>query len=124
MRPNKLRELLKAGKPSVGTHLHISWASVAELVGRTGHFDYIEFVAESSRQARPPLGPSSGSACAPNVWLLAFYLLMTIVSNSIFVPVSVKAMGEWAHGMSNTQAIVCVSIASIPPQGFTVSGFL
>jgi 4-hydroxy-2-oxoheptanedioate aldolase len=46
MRPNKLRELLKAGKPSVGTHLHISWASVAELVGRTGHFDYVEFVAE------------------------------------------------------------------------------
>ena len=46
MRPNKLRALLRAGKPSVGTHLHISWPSVAELVGRSGHFDYVEFVAE------------------------------------------------------------------------------
>jgi 4-hydroxy-2-oxoheptanedioate aldolase len=46
MRPNKLRELLNAGKPSLGTHLHISWPSVTELVGHTGHYDYIEFVAE------------------------------------------------------------------------------
>jgi len=46
MRPNRLRELLKAGKPSVGTHIHISWPSVVELVGMSGHFDYVEFVAE------------------------------------------------------------------------------
>ncbi len=46
MRPNRLRELLKAGKPSVGTHLHISWPSIVELVGRSGQFDYVEFVAE------------------------------------------------------------------------------
>ena len=46
MRRNKLRELLKAGDPSVGTHLQISWPSVVELVGHTGMFDYVEFVAE------------------------------------------------------------------------------
>ncbi len=46
MRKNKLRELLRAGKPSLGTHLHISWPSVVELVGRSGMFDYVEFVAE------------------------------------------------------------------------------
>ena len=33
MRANRLRELLKADQPSVGTHLHISWPSVTELVG-------------------------------------------------------------------------------------------
>jgi len=46
MRPNKLRELLKANKPSLGTHVHISWPSITELVGHTEHFDYVEFVAE------------------------------------------------------------------------------
>lgn len=46
MRPNKLRERLRAGQPSLGTHLHISWPSITELVGYAGHFDYVEFVAE------------------------------------------------------------------------------
>ncbi|MFN8511217.1 MAG: aldolase/citrate lyase family protein [Thermomicrobiales bacterium] len=46
MRRNRLRELLNAGQPTLGTHLHISWPSVTELVGYAGHFDYVEFVAE------------------------------------------------------------------------------
>lgn len=46
MRRNRLRELLNAGQPTLGTHLHISWPSVTELVGHAGHFDYVEFVAE------------------------------------------------------------------------------
>jgi 4-hydroxy-2-oxoheptanedioate aldolase len=46
MRPNRLRELLKAGKPTLGTHLHISWPSIVEIVGHTGQYDYVEFVAE------------------------------------------------------------------------------
>src|SRR5499427_10137457 len=46
MRRNRLRELLKAGKPSVGTHLHSSWPSIVELVGHSGMFDYVEFVGE------------------------------------------------------------------------------
>ena len=46
MRPNKLRELLRAGKPSVGTHLHSIWPSLVEIVGHTGGYDYIEFSGE------------------------------------------------------------------------------
>jgi 4-hydroxy-2-oxoheptanedioate aldolase len=46
MRQNKLRELLTAGKPTLGTHLHSSWPAVVEGVGHSGMFDYIEFVAE------------------------------------------------------------------------------
>jgi 4-hydroxy-2-oxoheptanedioate aldolase len=46
MRRNRLRELLDAGKPTLGTHLHISWPSIVELVGHSRMFDYIEFVAE------------------------------------------------------------------------------
>jgi 4-hydroxy-2-oxoheptanedioate aldolase len=46
VRPNRLRELLRAGQPSLGTHLHISWPSVTELVGLSKHFDYVEFVGE------------------------------------------------------------------------------
>ena len=46
MRPNRLRELLTAGQPSIGTHLHSSWPTVVEMVGHTGRFDYIEFSGE------------------------------------------------------------------------------
>jgi 4-hydroxy-2-oxoheptanedioate aldolase len=46
MRRNRLRELLNAGKPTLGTHLHISWPSIVELVGHSQMFDYVEFVGE------------------------------------------------------------------------------
>lgn len=46
MRHNRLRELLDADQPSLGTHLHSSWPSITELVGHSGMFDYVEFVAE------------------------------------------------------------------------------
>lgn len=46
MRRNRLRELLNADQPSLGTHLHISWPSIVELVGHTAMFDYVEFVGE------------------------------------------------------------------------------
>src|SRR6266702_3062819 len=46
MRRNRLRELLKADQPTLGTHLHSSWPSIVELVGQSGMFDYVEFLAE------------------------------------------------------------------------------
>ena len=46
MRRNHLRELLRAGRPSIGTHVAISWPSIVELVGHSRMFDYVEFVAE------------------------------------------------------------------------------
>jgi 4-hydroxy-2-oxoheptanedioate aldolase len=46
MRRNKIRELLNAGQPTIGTHIHSSWPSVVEIVGHSGMFDYVEFVSE------------------------------------------------------------------------------
>ena len=46
LRKNRLRECLQQGWPSLGTHLLSTWPTVTELVGQTGQFDYIEFVAE------------------------------------------------------------------------------
>lgn len=46
MRRNRLRELLKAGKPSLGTHLHTLVPSLVELVGHSGVFDYVELLGE------------------------------------------------------------------------------
>lgn len=46
MRPNKLRELLNAGKTSIGTRVHNIWPSVVEAIGHTGAYDYVEFLAE------------------------------------------------------------------------------
>ena len=46
MRPNKLRQILDSGKPSISTHVHSTWPSVIEAVGHTGLYDYVEFVGE------------------------------------------------------------------------------
>ena len=46
MKPNKLRELLTAGRPTLGTRVHSPWPNVVEAIGHTGMFDYVEFVAE------------------------------------------------------------------------------
>jgi 2-keto-3-deoxy-L-rhamnonate aldolase RhmA len=51
MRPNKLRELLRAGQPTLGTHIHSAWPATIELVGHSGLFDYVEF----PEQAKPYL---------------------------------------------------------------------
>src|SRR4029450_5284094 len=46
MRPNRLRERLRSGQPTFGTHIHTVWPAVAELAGHSGVFDYVEFVGE------------------------------------------------------------------------------
>ncbi len=46
MRRNRLRELLNADQPSLGTHLHISYPGIVELAGHSGMFDYVEFLGE------------------------------------------------------------------------------
>ena len=46
MRPNILRKLINAGKPSMGTRLNQVNANVVEVLGHTGLFDYVEFLAE------------------------------------------------------------------------------
>ena len=46
MRENKLRMLMRKGEPTLGTRFLIPWPGVIELIGYTGVFDYVEFVAE------------------------------------------------------------------------------
>ncbi len=46
MRPNRLRQLLREGKPSVGTHVQCTWPAVVEILGQTGLYDYVELVGE------------------------------------------------------------------------------
>ena len=48
MRPNVLRQLLKEGKPTLGTHVISPWPGIVEIVGHSGMFDYIEYVGEYS----------------------------------------------------------------------------
>lgn len=45
MKTNRLKELLKAGKPTLGTRMVIPWPRVVEIIGGTGNFDYIEYSA-------------------------------------------------------------------------------
>ena len=46
MKTNHLRHLLSAGLPSIGTRIENTWPVITEIVGSTGHYDYVEFVAE------------------------------------------------------------------------------
>ncbi len=55
MRTNRLRELLNKGLPSMGTRIESSWPVITEIVGNTGHFDYVEFVAEYAPVDQPDL---------------------------------------------------------------------
>jgi 2-keto-3-deoxy-L-rhamnonate aldolase RhmA len=48
MRENRLRGLLDAGEPTLGTRLHSVWPGIVEVLGHTRAFDYVEFVAESA----------------------------------------------------------------------------
>jgi len=48
MKKNKLREMLKEGKPTLGTRLLSVWPGMVEIVGHTGIFDYVEFLGEYS----------------------------------------------------------------------------
>jgi len=48
MKNNRLRELLNQGKPTLGTHVIIPWPGIVEIIGRSGAFDYIEYVGEYS----------------------------------------------------------------------------
>lgn len=43
---NRLRDLIKEGKPTVGTRILSSWPGIIEVLGQTGVFDYVEFLAE------------------------------------------------------------------------------
>ncbi len=48
MKKNRLRELLDQAKPTLGTHVISTWPGIVEVIGRTGAFDYIEYVGEYS----------------------------------------------------------------------------
>jgi len=48
MKKNRLREMLKKGKPTLGTRLLSVWPGMAEIVGHTGIFDYVEYLGEYS----------------------------------------------------------------------------
>ncbi len=46
MKPNRLRQLLKAGQPTLSTRVQSAWPSIVEVIGHTRMFDYVEFLAE------------------------------------------------------------------------------
>ena len=42
---NKLRELLRKGRPTLGTAIFSPWPAVMEVIGATGVIDYVEFMS-------------------------------------------------------------------------------
>jgi len=55
MKKNKLRELLNAGKPSVGIHMMCNSLDLVEAIGLSDAFDYIEFCGEYATWTIPDL---------------------------------------------------------------------
>ena len=48
MKPNRLRQLLDEGAPTLGTHVMTPWPGMVEVIAGSGTFDYIEYVGEYS----------------------------------------------------------------------------
>jgi len=46
MRKNKLRELFKKKKPTIGVRIMTVWPGIVEILGLTGVVDYVEFLGE------------------------------------------------------------------------------
>jgi len=46
MPQNKLRKLLREGKPTIGTHYSSTWANEVEIIGNSQQFDYAEFTGQ------------------------------------------------------------------------------
>lgn len=55
MKTNKLRTLLQSRKPTLGTRIHSTWPATIELIGRTGIYDYVEFLGEYASYTLPDL---------------------------------------------------------------------
>lgn len=43
---NVLRELIRSGQPTIGTHVHVVWGGMAEVIGHSGTIDYVEFAGQ------------------------------------------------------------------------------
>jgi len=46
MKKNKLRELIKSGKATIGTRVLVPWPGIIEVIANTEAIDYIEFLGE------------------------------------------------------------------------------
>ncbi len=55
MKKNKLRELLDAGKPTIGTHMITTSPQIVEIIGHSGALDYIELCGEYASWGLPDL---------------------------------------------------------------------
>jgi len=46
MRANKLRNLIKENKPTIGARVIAPYPGIVEIIGHTRVIDYVEFVGE------------------------------------------------------------------------------
>lgn len=56
MTTNTLRELLRAGRPTLGTRLNLASPELVEILGHTGSYDYVELVGENATYDLHDLG--------------------------------------------------------------------
>lgn len=55
IRPNRLRECLQKGLPSVGARVESPWPYIAEIAASTGYFDYVEYEGEYAPHTEPDI---------------------------------------------------------------------
>jgi 2-keto-3-deoxy-L-rhamnonate aldolase RhmA len=132
MRENRLRTLLNEGKPTFGTRVQSVWPTVTEFVGRSGQFDYVEFLAEYAPYDMHDLD-NMGRAIelSPNFcgmikmeqsaqWHLAVRAMSAGIQNILFTDIRTAADAEaavrlirpegpgndYTHGMAGGRIIV------------------
>ena len=55
IRPNRLRECLQKGLPSVGARVESPWPYIAEIAASTGYFDFVEYEGEYAPHTEPDI---------------------------------------------------------------------
>jgi hypothetical protein len=85
MRNNRLRDLLNADQPTLGTRILSSWPTIMELDGHSGMFDYVEFCGGCGIASRPLRPGAMLHACVGMLkWLFKQTGLFLFIENCKF----------------------------------------
>jgi 2-keto-3-deoxy-L-rhamnonate aldolase RhmA len=119
---NKLRELIRQNKPTIGTHLSCTWPTLWEYVGSTGQFDYIEF---GSQYGAWDLHDLDNMCRAAELTNLSTMIKIDRNPKDWIAQRAIAAGFQailFADIMSAEEAKECVKAVRLPPEG--VNGFM
>ena len=113
--------MLDAGEPTLGTRIHSVWPGIVEVLGHTGAYDYVEFLAE---YAPFDLHDLEGLARAAELHGLAAIIKIDQEPRTFLAQRAVGAGFQGvlfadARGVADARACVACARPETPEQGGT-----